>query len=109
MNLDIVNEILNIDNKAKNNIKEVEEKNKQVEKYIVQEVSVKEAALEAKYQDTLNKLKDQYEILAENKRIQLEEKTNLQIQEMEANFNSQKDSKSNEIVKSILNKVINNE
>ena len=41
--------ILKIDNEAKDNVSLIEKKNNEIEKYITQEITVKEAAMEAKY------------------------------------------------------------
>ena len=48
MNNEELRTILKIDNEAKDNIKLIETKNNELEKYIAQEISVKEAAMEAK-------------------------------------------------------------
>ena len=49
MNTEIINDILKIDNLAKENIKSIEEKNKEIDKYISGEITAKEVALEAKH------------------------------------------------------------
>ena len=53
MTENIIKEIISIDNKAKENIKQIEEKNDNFEKLKNQEISIKEAVLLTQYKDEL--------------------------------------------------------
>ena len=68
MNNEELRTILKIDNEAKDNIKLIEAKNNELEKYIAQEISVKEAAMEAKYKEEILRLEQEYNNKLKKKR-----------------------------------------
>ena len=53
MDKKLIDHILQIDELAKKNVAEMEEKNKEVETYIKQEITAKEVALEVKYKKNI--------------------------------------------------------
>ena len=69
----IIKEIIDIDNKAKDNLKDVIEKKRNFEKYAKQEICIKEGALFAKYKDTLEKDEREYTIKLQEEKSIIEE------------------------------------
>lgn len=102
MNNETLQSILKIDDKAKDNVKLIEEKNKEVEKYIKQEIAVKEAALEASYKEKIIKLEQEYENKFKETKENLELETKNKIENNKKIFESNKYQKIDEIVANII-------
>ncbi len=108
MNTEIINDILKIDNLAKENIKSIEEKNKEIDKYISGEITAKEVALEAKAQEKILNLTKNFEnSLAEQEEL-IKEKTSKELNEKINKFKTEKEQKENQIVNSVLEEVVLN-
>ncbi len=104
-NENIIKEIIDIDNKAKDNLKDVIEKKRNFEKYAKQEICIKEGALFAKYKDTLEKDEREYTIKLQEEKSIIEENTSKLIDDMKINFNQTKDEQINMLFESILKRV----
>ena len=104
-NENIIKEIIDIDNKAKDNLKDVIEKKRNFEKYAKQEICIKEGALFAKYKDTLAKDEREYTIKLQEEKSIIEENTSKLIDDMKINFNQTKDEQINMLFESILKRV----
>lgn len=108
MDTEIIKDILKIDNLAKENIKSIEEKNKEIDKYINGEITAKEVALEAKAQEKILKLTKDFEnSLAEQKEL-IKEQTSKELNEKINKFETEKEQKEEKIVNSILKEVVSN-
>ncbi len=103
MNDETLQTILKIDDEAKDNVKLIEEKNNEVEKYISQEISVKEAAMEAKYKEEVLKLQQEYDEKLKNVEEKLKFKTNADIENSRRKFEESKNQKINDILSNIIN------
>lgn len=101
----IIKEIIDIDNKAKDNLKDVIEKKRNFEKYAKQEICIKEGALFAKYKDTLEKDEREYTIKLQEEKSIIEENTSKLIDDMKINFNQTKNEQINMLFESILKRV----
>ena len=104
-NENIIKEIIDIDNKAKDNLKDVIENKRNFEKYAKQEICIKEGALFAKYKDTLEKDEREYTIKLQEEKSIIEENTSKLIDDMKINFNQTKDEQVNMLFESILKRV----
>ena len=104
-NENTIKKIIDIDNKAKDNLKDVIEKKRNFEKYAKQEICIKEGALFAKYKDTLEKDEREYTIKLQEEKSIIEENTSKLIDDMKINFNQTKDEQVNMLFESILKRV----
>ncbi len=104
-NENTIKKIIDIDNKAKDNLKDVIEKKRNFEKYAKQEICIKEGALFAKYKDTLEKNEREYNIKLQQEKSIIEENTSKIIDDMKINFNQTKDEQVNMLFESILKRV----
>ncbi len=95
--------ILKIDNEAKDNVSLIEKKNNEIEKYITQEITVKEAAMEAKYKDEILNLKQKYEEKLKEVEEKIKFKTNAEIENSKRKFEESKNKEINEIISNIIN------
>ena len=93
-NENIIKEIIDIDNKAKDNLKDVIEKKRNFEKYAKQEIK-----------DTLEKDEREYTIKLQEEKSIIEENTSKLIDDMKINFNQTKDEQINMLFESILKRV----
>ena len=73
MDLKVIENILDIDNLSKKNIADVENKNQEIEKYIHQQITAKEVALEAEFQQNILNLKQTFEDALSNKEKDVQE------------------------------------
>lgn len=103
MNDETLETILKIDDEAKDNVKLIEKKNNEVEKYITQEISVKEAAMEAKYKEEVLRLNKEYDNKLKEIEEKLKFKTNADIENSKRIFEESKNQAINEIISSIIN------
>ena len=103
MNNEELRTILKIDNEAKDNIKLIETKNNELEKYIAQEISVKEAAMEAKYKEEILRLEQEYNNKLKTVEDNLKFKTNATIENGRRKFEERKNQIIHDIVSSIIN------
>ena len=103
MNNEELRTILKIDNEAKDNIKLIETKNNELEKYIAQEISVKEAAMEAKYKEEILRLQQEYNNKLKTVEDNLKFKTNATIENGRRKFEERKNQIIHDIVSSIIN------
>ena len=103
MNNEELRTILKIDNEAKDNIKLIEAKNNELEKYIAQEISVKEAAMEAKYKEEILRLEQEYNNKLKTVEDNLKFKTNATIENGRRKFEERKNQIIHDIVSSIIN------
>ena len=81
----------------------IEKKNNEVEKYITQEISVKEAAMEAKYKEEVLRLNKEYDNKLKEIEEKLKFKTNADIENSKRIFEESKNQAINEIISSIIN------
>ncbi len=95
--------ILKIDNEAKDNVSLIEKKNNEIEKYITQEITVKEAAMEAKYKDEILNLKQKYEEKLKEVEEKIKFNTNAEIENSKRKFEESKNKEINEIISNIIN------
>ena len=102
MNNEELRTILKIDNEAKDNIKLIETKNNELEKYIAQEISVKEAAMEAKYKEEILRLEQEYNNKLKTVEDNLKFKTN-------ATGRRKFEERKNQIIHDIVSSIINAE
>ncbi|MFR2570415.1 MAG: hypothetical protein ACLS90_01650 [Clostridia bacterium] len=108
MDLKVIENILDIDNLSKKNIADVENKNQEIEKYIHQQITAKEVALEAEFQQNILNLKQTFEDALSNKEKDVQEKTSEKIRAQSNIFETTREQKVSEIVNSILKEVVTN-
>ena len=102
---DIIKEIINIDNIAKSNLKDVVEKKKNFDKYAKEEICIKEGALYAKYRDNLEKIKQEYDVKLQKEKTMIERDTSKIIEDMKYDYNLTKDEHIINLFETILKKV----
>ena len=105
MTENIIKEIISIDNKAKENIKQIEEKNDNFEKLKNQEISIKEAVLLTQYKDELEKIQNEYSKKLASDKETIDNNMNAKIEMKKNKFNQVKEEKVQEIFGDIIKKV----
>ncbi len=95
---EIINKIIEIDNNAKSIIKEEKEKKDNFEEFIDSEFNTKKAVLDLQYKDEINKQKEKYNNMLEQKKIEEEENTKQEIDNIGKKYS--------ELEADIINKII---
>lgn len=102
MKQDILDQIIKIDDNAKKNIKDLEEKNRDIDRYTHQEIIAKKTALEAKYQEKIENIKKEYDEKIKEKQKELDELTIEKLEKNKLEFEKNKNAKVEEIIKKVV-------
>ncbi len=105
MDENLIKEIISIDNQAKENIKEIEEKNNNFEKLKNQEISIKQAALLTKYKDRLEEIQNEYSKQLEVDKEVIDNDMNKKLEIQKNKFNMDKKIETEKIFEDIIKKV----
>ena len=101
----IINRIIEIDNNAKKIVEKSKEKRDDIEKFIEQELAVKQAVLEVQYKELINEKKIDYDKKLKEKEQEIESRTNWKINKYKERFNEEKNKIQEQIVFDIVKKV----
>lgn len=100
---EIINKIIEIDNNAKSIIKEEKEKKDNFEEFIDSEFNTKKAVLDLQYKDEINKQKEKYNNMLEQKKIEEEENTKQEIDNIGKKYSELEEDIINKIIDKIKN------
>lgn len=106
MDKKLIDNILQIDELAKKNVAEIEEKNKEIETYINQEITAKEVALEAKYKENLSQFQQNLEDSFAKKEKEIKAETLEKLNHKKNTFEAMKKENVNQIINHILKEVV---
>lgn len=106
MDKKLIDNILQIDELAKKNVAEIEEKNKAIETYINQEITAKEVALEAKYKENLSQFQQNLEDSFAKKEKEIKAETLEKLNHKKNTFEAMKEENVNQIINHILKEVV---
>ena len=106
MDKKLIDNILQIDELAKKNVAEIEEKNKEIETYINQEITAKEVALEAKYKENLSQFQQNLEDSFAKKEKEIKAETLEKLNHKKNTFEAMKEENVNQIINHILKEVV---
>jgi len=101
----IINKIIEIDNKAKKITEDSKKKKDEIDKYIEEELSVKQAVLEVQYKELINEKKLDYDKKIKEKEQEIEQRTNWKINKFKEKFNQEKSRIQEQIIFDIIKKV----
>ena len=108
MDKKLIDHILQIDELAKKNVAEMEEKNKEVETYIKQEITAKEVALEVRYKKNILQFQQNLEDSFAKKEKEVESETLEKLNHKRNTFEAMKEENVNQIINHILKEVVSN-
>ena len=98
---EIINKLIDIDNKAKLIIKEEIEKKNNFEEFVESEFNTKKAIFDLQYREEINKNKKKYDNMIENKKEQIENDIEIERLAIEKKYKEQEEK----IVSNIINKI----
>ena len=101
----IINKIIEIDNNAKKIVEESKKKRDEIDKYIEEELAVKQAVLEVQYKELINEKKMDYDKKLKENEKNIESRTNWKINKYKERFNEEKNRIQEQIVFDIVKKV----
>jgi formate dehydrogenase maturation protein FdhE len=102
---EILNKIIEIDNKAKAIVYDEKEKKNNIEEFIESEFNTKKTVLDLEFKDSINKEKEKYDKLLQEKKIESDNLLRSQIEELEKKYRESEE----EIIKNILSSIIKGE
>ncbi len=102
---DILKKIIQIDNNAKDIVKEEKKKQSNIEEFIENEFQMKKIILDLEYKDEIKKQKEKYEKMFEEKKKQIDNKVENKINNLEIEYKE----KENKIISEIINSIKNEE
>lgn len=105
MTEDMIKKVIEIDENSKKVIKESEDKKINIQKYINQELAIKESVIEANNKTNIEKVQKEYDDKYSKIREEIEEETNYKIQKMRDKFEENKETMVNELFSDIIKKV----
>lgn len=108
MDKKLIENILQIDELAKKNVAEIEEKNKEVETYIKQEIIAKEVALEAKYKENISQFQQNLGDSFAKKEKEIEAETLEKLNYKKNTFETMKEDNVTQMINHILKEVVSN-
>lgn len=83
---ELLKKIIEIDNNAKNIVKEEKEKTINIDEFIESEFNTKKVLLDMQYRDELARKASSYKVEAEEKKQEIENKANEEIANIERNY-----------------------
>ena len=98
---EILKKIVEIDNNAKNIVKEEKEKTINIDEFIESEFNTKKALLDMQYRDEIARKASNYKMEAEEKKRQIEEEANEEIANIERNYHDHE----NDFLQFIINSI----
>lgn len=102
---DIIKKIIEIDDNAKAIVKEENIKKINIEEAIEEEFNTQKVVIDLEYKDEINKKKNEKDILFENKKNEIDEKLNSEIDKIKTFYNENYQK----IVESIVDSIKNEE
>ena len=99
----IINKIISIDEKAKEIISNQKYREENIEDIIKKDFNTKKAVLDLQYKDAINKEKEKYEKLVEEKTLEIDKRFNEQIREAQEKYNNYETKIKNNIINEIKN------
>lgn len=102
---DVIAKIIEIDNNAKKITENIKKKEEDTEKYIQQEISIKQAVLESEYKKEIEEKQIKYNKELEKRKQIINQNTDIKIKQMQEKFNQKKEQIQMKIISDILKKV----
>ena len=105
MTEEIIKKIIEIDAESKNITRKNEDKNANIDKYIKQELAIKESVMEVIDKNKIEKLEEEYNTKLKEEENKLREKNIKEIQELKNKFEESKNEKIEELFQYAIKKV----
>ena len=105
MTEDMINKIIDLDTKSKEITKDNEDKYVNIEKYIKQELAIKESVMEVMDKSKAEKIEQEYTNKFKEEENKLKGKNAIEIQELEKEFEANKGKKIEELFQYVIKKV----
>ena len=102
---EVIGKIIAIDQAAKAIVKSVKEKNENIDSVIKQELTAKECALEALYQNRLEKKKEEYQTKLEEEKAKKQYLVNMRLEQNQREFERTRKQTIQKILEDITKKV----
>lgn len=103
MEEDLINKLINLDNEAKHELKEIEEKEENIEYYINQKLTTEKAKIDNMYVFKKKNLQDSYDKKWEKEKQVLDEKKEQALSRLREKYNEEKEN----IITDILGEIMN--
>ena len=101
----MINKIIDLDTKSKEITKDNEDKYVNIEKYIKQELAIKESVMEVMDKSKAEKIEQEYTNKFKEEENKLKGKNAIEIQELEKEFEANKGKKIEELFQYVIKKV----
>lgn len=105
MTEDMIRKVIEIDENAKRIIKDSEEKNNNIHKYISQELAIKESVIEVNNKDKIERIQQEYDEKYKKLKREIEAETSHDVQKMKEKFRQQKETLINNLFTEVIKEV----
>ena len=99
---EIINKIINLDNKAKEKIKTIKEKEEKIESYINEQLQIEKDKIDGKFLYKKKNIQEKYDKLFEDRRQKLDQEKQNQIININQKYEQEKQKIIDQLLKSII-------